>query len=94
MDDVSFASIHQSAHGIVLRPFGLPRIEQTIMVVRKMLKRGFTPVNNGLDQVWGAPWAETTETEIIARIRREFSQLTEEPSFIDICWFKAPPDMA
>lgn len=64
------------------------------MVVRKMLKRGFTPVNNGLDQVWGAPWAETTETEIIARIRREFSQLTEEPSFIDICWFKAPPDMA
>jgi len=74
---------------------GVPRemsdIDRAIMVVRELLTLGFVPVNNGLEQIWGEPWQETTESDIIARIRREFAELTEEPSFIDICWFRLPP---
>ena len=94
LDDVSFDSIFLGAREMTGVSTDIPDIERAIMVVEELLRRGFTPLNNGPDEIWGAPWEEKTEAEIIARIRREFDQLTEEPSFLDICWFRAPRDAA
>ena len=89
-DDATFSGIFDGAKELSGVPIGLSDIERALLVIRELLKQGFVPVTTGYQVPSGVPWEEKTETDILARIQREFDQLTHEPMFLDICWFNLP----
>ncbi len=92
VDDTSFDSVYIGAQQLTGVDADLSGIDRTILVIRELLKRGFIPVTTGYQVPSGVTWKETDAEEIIARIREEFSHLTEQPMFLDICWFRLPSE--
>lgn len=90
VDDTTFDSVYIGAQQLEGVEPGVSEIDRAILVIRELLEQGFIPVTTGYQIPAGVPWEEADVEQIVARIRKEFSHLTKEPMFLDICWFRLP----
>jgi hypothetical protein len=96
MDDVSFPIVLNALRDLDRLPPGADDTECMLNFVSLLLDHGFMAVTNPYADPPSTPWPEQArgKAAILQRIRREWEALDHEVTFLDLCWFHRPGDMA
>lgn len=60
----------------------------TLSLVEVMLKHGFVSGNLNREEPGFVPWADQSDSYVLARIRAEWDELDRRPDINDIAWFR------
>lgn len=88
LDDISFTIVLNAWRRT--KPSADAPFDDLLAFVGELLDAGFEPVTSPYTMPQSQPWPEKDRPAIFARITHEWVALTEDPTFLDICWFHLP----
>jgi hypothetical protein len=86
LDDISFDIVLDAWRDT--QPPPTATLNDLLDFIGQLLDVGFVPVTPPPS----TDWPEKDRQAIFDRITRAWEALTEEPTFLDICWFHLPPE--
>ena len=88
LDDIDFAMVIDTARDVGTNLPGANETERVLHFIGLLLDHGFVPVR--MPYPSDEPWPEKEQDAILARVRREWANLSPDLTVYHLPWFRGP----